>query len=87
MLVVNFDIAEHENVSVAAHHALDSNVAELSFWVRSNLVVLTLDEMVDNMRGDAILASVIAEPLHAALIGALYDAAGVREPAEGAGVC
>lgn len=86
MLVVNLDIAEHENVSVATHHALDSNVAELSFRMRGDLVVFTFDEMINNVRGNAILAPVIAEPLHAALIGALDDAAGVREPAEGAGV-
>lgn len=79
LLIVDFNITKHKNISISAHHALDSNIPKLSLRVRSNLIMFTFDKMVNNMRGNAVLAPVITKPFHTAFIGALYHTAGVRK--------
>lgn len=54
--LADFDEAEDENVGIAADEALDGQVAELSLGVGGDFVVLGLDQVEDDVRGEAVLA-------------------------------
>lgn len=54
--LADFDEAEHENVGIAADEAFDSQVTELSLGVGGDFVVLGLDQVEDDVRGEAVLA-------------------------------
>ena len=88
---VDLHETQNEDVGVAANNTFDCNIPKLPLGVGSELVVLGLDQVEDDVGCEFPLSSVIAEPLPAALdnrvgVGNATICAGVCGPLLGAGV-